>query len=459
MLDNLREKIRQVVRHLIGKSTIETALHIKTASTTEMVEAISLWSDMYQNAAPWLGPTVKSLNLPSAIASEIARLTTIELKSEITGSPRAEMLNSAYRKVLSNLRRFLEYGCAKGSLVLKPYIDGKEIAVDFVQADQFYPCTFDNAGNITAIVFVERIQNGDAYFTRLEHHSLTGTDYTIRNRAFRSNNKSGLGMEIPLSNVEAWATLEPSTTIQNVTKPLYGYFRVPIANTIDQTSPMGVSVFSRAVGLIKEADKQYSRLLWEYEGSELAIDASIDLFKHKDGKLILPKGKERLYRTYDVAADGSGDMGMKYFSPAIRDESLVNGLNRLYQRIEFNVGLAYGTISDPQNVDKTAEEIRTSKQRSYALITDMQSALQTALIDLIDAMDAWATLGDLTPRGKYDISFEWGDSVLVDTQSEQTIRMQEVSAGLIKPEHYLMWRYGISEEEALKRLPSTYEDE
>ena len=458
MLDNLRNKIRQVIRRLIGKDTIERVLRIKTAATTEMMEAISLWADMYQNAAPWLSDTVKSLNLPSAISAEVARLATIEMKSEITGSPRADMLNTAYAAALSNLRRFLEYGCAKGGLIMKPYIDGKELTVDFVQADQFYPCAFDNKGNITSIIFVERAQIGTVYYTRFEQHTLEGHNCIITNRAFRSHNKSELGTETALDSVDAWASLIHEATVRDITGPLYGYFKVPIANTIDPTSPMGVSVFSRAVELIKEADKQYSRFLWEFEGSELAIDASVDLFAKKDGRLILPKGKERLFRTYDVAADGTSDMGIKYFSPAIRDESLVNGLNRLYQRIEFNVGLAYGTISDPQNVDKTAEEIRTSKQRSYALISDIQTALQGALEQLIYAMDVWATIGNIAPRGKYDVSFEWGDSVLTDTQSEQTIRMQEVASGLLRPEHYLMWRYGITEEEAIRRLPSTLED-
>lgn len=454
MLNELREKIRRVISHLIGKSTIERALRIKTAVSTEMADAISLWVDMYQNAGPWLSSTVKSLSLPSSIASEIARLTTVELVSEVTGSSRADFLNGAYRKVLSNLRRFVEFGCAKGGLVFKPYIDDDRIAVDFVQADQFYPITFDNTGNMSSVVFVERQQRGNVYFTRLEQHALTGTDYTITNKAFRSTVKSAIGNEIPLTSVEAWASLLPEGIIQNVQKPLYGYFRVPAANTIDPTSPMGVSVFSRATELIKEADKQYSRLLWEYEGSELAIDASIDLFAMKDGKPVLPKGRERLYRTYDVAADGSKDMGIKYFSPAIRDESIINGLNRLYQRIEFACGLAYGTISDPQNVDKTAEEIRSSKQRSYALICDMQTELQAALEDLIYAMDVWTTLGHLAPKGLYEISFNWGDSIIVDAESNRQIMLQEVQSGIRSPLSYFMEYYGVTEEEAKKMMPA-----
>ena len=47
----------------------------------------------------------------------------------------------------------------------------------------------------------------------------------------------------------------------------------------------------------------------------------------------------------------------------------------------------------------------------------------------------------------------------MDSETEQKIRMQEVAAGLIKPESYLMWRYGISEEEAKKMLPNAEETE
>lgn len=451
------ESIRTVINRLIGKNTIEQALRVKTALTAEMMDAITLWSAMYQDAAPWLGHTVQSLNLPSAIASEVARLTLVEMKSDIEGgSKRAEVLNSAYSTVKSGLRRYLEYGVAKGGLIFKPYIDGSGITVDVVQADQFYPVAFDSKGDITSIVFVERIQDGEHYYTRLEQHTLKGADYTVENKAFKSRVQSSLGTQVSLDSVDSWADITPEAVIPNVTRPLFGYFRVPIANTIDPSSPMGVSVYSRAVDLIKEADKQYSRLLWEFEGSELAIDASVDLFeRRKDGKPVLPKGRERLYRTYDVDAEASGEMGIKYFSPAIRDESILNGLNRIYQRIEFACGLAYGTISDPQGVEKTAEEIRTSKQRSYALICDIQTALQHALEQLVYAMDTWCTLGSLAPVGDVSTSFEWGDSVLEDTKTEQAVRMQEVSAGLMRPEDYLMWRYGITEEEALKRLPGT----
>lgn len=456
MFRRLLNAIRQVVRKIFPKKSIEEAIKIDIPVSDEMTEVIELWSLMYKDKAPWLDDNTKSLNLASAIASELARLATIEMKSEITGTEdtnnkRAEYLNEQYQKVINDIRTTTEYAAALGGLVFKPYIDGNNIAVDYVQADEFIPVKYDSSGNITAVIFIERMRKERNIYTRLEYHDLLKEGYYISNTAYvNENGDEALGYQVPLTEVDEWADLEPEILLTNVEKPLFGYLKMPMANTIDTRSPLGISVYARAVGLIEEADKQYSRILWEYEGSELAINASMDLFKADN---TLPKGKERLYRKLDTDAEDF----FEPFSPAIRDESLFNGLNKILQRIEFACGLAYGTLSDVQLVEKTAEEIKVSKQRSYSTVVDIQKAIKTALTDLVYAMDVYVTLGELAPAGEYDISFEFDDSLVVDSKTEQAIMLQEVSAGLIKPEIYLMRRYGVSEEQARKMMPSVDE--
>ena len=71
---------------------------------------------------------------------------------------------------------------------------------------------------------------------------------------------------------------------------------------------------------------------------------------------------------------------------------MFNGFNNQLKLVEFNCNLAYGTLSDPQSVDKTATEIKTSKQRSYVMVSDTQMALQDALEDLVYAMSFWSAL-------------------------------------------------------------------
>lgn len=410
-----------------------------------------LWLDMYRDESPWLTPTTLSMALPSSIASELARLTTIEFKSELND----EILNEDYEIVVEDARTYVEYALALSGVILKPHVYKDKISVDYITPDLYIPISFDNSNNIDHIVFIDEYQEGDTLYRRLEEHDLTGEQYIINNACFSTKFPDVLGKQIELSEVNRWKEINEQVIVNNVGKPLFGYLKNPQANHLDLTSPLGVSCYSRATSLIQDADEQYSRIIWEYEGSELAIDADITALKNaKD----LPKNKERLFRGLDIEQN-SGEL-YKVFSPTIRDQSLFNGLNKILQRIEFACGLAYGTLSDMQLVSKTAEEIKSSKQRSYSTVVDIQKALKDALEDLINSMNILGHeyLGrpladDLEP------SFEFDDSILVDTASEQLIRLQEVAANLVKPEYYLMWRYGVEEKEALSMLPNVVEEE
>lgn len=452
--------IRGVINKMFNKSVIENKMNVEIAISPDMTKAIQLWADMYENKAPWLNDeNIISLELPSAIAREIATLVLMEYKVEISGSARADFLNKEFKKILKEARKNVEYGCAKGGLVIKPYVSKNEINFDFVPADAFFPTSYNSSGECTAGIFIAQKIDGDTYYTRLEYHELNGNRYTIINQAYESSYKESLGKPIPLSKVDEWAELREQTEIVNIKRPLFGYFKVPFANTIDTTSPLGVSVYSRAVNLIEEADRQFSRILWEFEGSELAIDADVTALK--TSKIMnkgfdMPKLKERLFRATGQNKDGSF---YEVFSPTIRDTSLFNGLNNILKRIEFNCGLAYGTISDPQMIEKTAEEIRTSKHRSYATVTDIQNSLEFAFDNVIYAMDVLATLYHLAPLGVYEANHDWGDSVLTDSQTEQATMMQEASQGFIKKEIYLMKRYNITEKQAKEMMPITDETE
>lgn len=449
MFAKILEWIRGVLSRMIGQSSVKQALNVDIDISTEMTSALQLWSQMYENKAPWLDKTIKSLNLPAAIAGEIARAVTVEMKVEFTGGARADYLSTQFDKVLDRIREQTEKGAAKGGLMMKPFIDGDDIAVDFVQADQFYPVSFDSSGNITACVFADQRTVGKTFYTRLEYHELTDQGVFIRNQAFRSSSRDTLGQPVPLSVIDDWAELLPEATITGIDRPLFAYFRYPLANNIDPTSPLGVSCYSRAVDLIKDADIQWSDLLWEFDSGRRALYVDLLAFgKDADGNPILPN--KRLYRTID--AGGQEDALYKEWTPTLREQNILNGLNAILRKIEFNCGLAYGTLSDPQIEAKTATEIKTSKQRSYATITDTQKALKDALEQLIWAMDVWATIGRLAPRGSYQSAFDFDDSVVVDTdlQFQQDLRL--VHSGVMSKVEFRMRNFRESEEVAKQKI-------
>lgn len=544
------DRLKGVWNRMIGREVVEKVLSVKPTISTDMVNAITLWSAMYEDKAPWLkSPTpdspvrVVSLGLASSIASEKARMATIEMESEITPpmkdvekenpnyqppqvdefgqvsmgresmlitepepagpTERAEFLNEQYKKLKKQIRTQLEYGIAKGGLVIKPYVvvydDAKgpsfsgeskkqnegadnadnltsyedplpkyEIEFDFVQADRFYPLSFDNNGKITEAAFLQQKIDNDKVYTRLEHHILVGRSVTVRNYAFVRTNNDGksigvltrtedLGKPCKLTDVAEWANFEEEVTIDNVNRPLFAYFKMPEANTIDTHSPLGVSGYARAVSLIKDADEQYSRLLWEYEGGELAIDVDRYALKIEESTNTtrLPIKQERLFRKVDLNSEETYNV----FAPELRDTSIINGLNTILTRIEDTTGLSRGTFSVQSNTEAmTATELKILKQRSYSTNADIQQALEDALRDAVYVMDVYCSLYSITPSGKYEMSFEWDDSILVDIDTELEKRLTMVNAGISSKLETRMWYFGETENQAKVALQKV-EDE
>jgi A118 family predicted phage portal protein len=450
MFQKILQWIREVVNKMLNPSSVKQALKIDTLITQDMANALSRWSSMYGNESPWLVGGVKSLNLAASIASEVARAVTREMQVELSGSPRADFLAAQLAPVLKNIRTNTEYGCAKGGLVFKPYPKGDGLAVDCVQADQFYPIEFDGSGVMTSCIFVDLKVVGQNYFTRFEYHALTADGYRITNTAYKSTTEGTLGSPVPLSSVTEWADLEPEALILNVDRPLFAYFKMPFANNIDTTSLLGVSVYSRAVDLLEQLDILWTGFLWEFESGKRALYTDPLAFgKGTDGKPLIPD--KRFYRTLDLQTELGGKGLFEDWTPTFREQNYINGMEAVYRLIELHCGLAEGTLPRPAVLQyATATEITLTKQRTYATISDIQKSLEGAFDDLLYAMDIWVTLINLAPRGTYEPTYHWDDSIITDYEN-QLVQDQGVVTMNAMPKYvFLMRNYGLSEVDARK---------
>lgn len=442
--------VNTVKRFFFPQAVAEREFGASPAVSLTMEQHIGLWYAMMVNTPPWQNCDVKAVGLPAAICREVARPTLVEFTANITGSKRADYLNENFQTAKENFNRALELGLALGGVALKPYIYGDNMLVDVTGAAGFQPTKFDPSGRCIGGVFKDKpVKVNGTYYVRLESHELNGTTYTIKNKAYYSDSAGSVGADAQLTTIPEWADIEPEVAIENVDGPLFAYFKPPIANTADSNSMCGMSIYGDAatVELIKQADEQWERLCWEYKSSERKVlmdgtSSTADMFN------------KRLFEIGPFSPNGDF---FQHIEPQIRDDAIYRGFQNTLRRVEFNIGLSYGDISDPQTIEKTATEIRSSKQRKYVLVSSIQAALAHTFDSLIYAMDVYASLYGLAPAGDYEATYDWGDSILDDQETkdkEFSRDLQLTSAGVMNPWELRAKYFNEDEDTAKAALPT-----
>lgn len=486
---------------MIPHSDIEAALGVKTMVSDAMQRALQDWYDFaVLGYSVDRNPDTKAMGWPAMISAELARLTTLEMKVNIAGSPRAEWLAQHFQKAITpRQRRKFALALSLGSGIWKPCQVDDDVSVEFIPATGYYPIATDANDQLIEAVFLDQFTDSDYVYTRAEWmHVLKGPeDYHDRERdileerdldaaptypcvqiinlAFMSTTRDSLGTETKLEARPEWEGIEPIAYLPGLTTLPVGYFVTPIENTVDLTSDLGAAIFAPALTAICDADTQYTRLDWEYEGGEMAIDTDSTYLKPtavpkllsdeycerhygvpRDGLTVeAPKHKDRMFRGLDINT-GIGQGGGPFynvFAPTLRDSSYLQGLNQYIRQIESKAGLSFGTFSQVAMVERTATEIINSKQKSRALVRDLQTALESALTGLIAALEFWADqLPGAPARGETTVTFDWDDSILIDRLTERAQWQQEVTMGLRSKAEYRQHFFGETAKDAAVAL-------
>jgi hypothetical protein len=90
------------------------------------------------------------------------------------------------------------------------------------------------------------------------------------------------------------------------------------------------------------------------------------------------------------------------------------------------------------------------QQRTAATIRNNQKALETAINDLLYGMDAYCDVYGLAPIGSYVATYDWDDSIIVDSTMQFVQDSQVTTMGVMPKYIFAMRTYKIDEETAKK---------
>ena len=425
---------------------IKQEFNIDVETSKTVLDAVQNWSNIFNGEEPWVNNDVLSIHVAKSICEKVAKAVTIEYKSKCSD----KTIDKIYQKFLRRIRTNTEYAIAKSFIFFKPYYSNKTIKISVIQADKCIPFKFSDDGDLLGMITIDQIQNGNKIFTRLEYNELIDDSMEIKNIAYEGQiNGTILSKKIDLHSVDKWKDIDEEATIKGVDRLIGGFFTMPNANTLDNSNPLGQSIFHNAIGTLEQIDKQVSRTIWEYEGSELAIDIDESMLEHDSkGNAKYPTGKRKLFRS--LSFDEMKDKNYNVFSPQIRDTSLFNGLNELLRQAETECQIAFGTISKNTEIAKTATEIRSSKQDYYVTVSDIQTSMEFALNDLVYGIYVLCRLYGIPVETNYSMSHDWDDSILVDKDAKRNQALIERNNKLTDDVQYFMDTMDMNEEDAIK---------
>lgn len=435
-------------RRMFFKSDAKRVFDVDILMSDKMERAIQTWNWIYAGNPPWVDNEnhVKTINFAKSVSSETARLACLDLSIQLDGSARAKYLQKVVDNMFDNIREWVERGCVNGTVALKPNENG----VDCFEPQRFYPTEVDGNGNIRGAVFFDFHVKSEKHYTRMEHHRFENDVYRVSNRCFLSNSSTSIGNPVNITETP-WAELLPDVAIENIDRPMFAVFKMPMANNIDPRSPLGMSVFAEALEELKDLDVAYSRNAGEIFDSERIVLADDRLMfqgsvKDSDGNVIRRYLKKPRY-VKNVMSE-SADNFYQEINPNMNTEIRVKGIDNILSILAYKCGYSNGYFSfDSMTGIQTATGVEASQQRTIQFIKDVRDKLQMAMDDLIYAADKYADLYDLSPVGEYEVSYGFGDLTYSYEEDKKTW-WGYVQAGKVPAWMYFVKFENMSEEDA-----------
>ena len=466
-----------------------------------------LWKGFYK---PWhiiKAPTIANpeatrtayrMNMAKAICAEMAGLVwgeectvDVSIKGRESTEDNQDPLDGFVKRVLcgnafrEKMQESIEEGLALGGSALKVWAESKhddegnelpetrKICVGYCMADQFIPIAWDNA-KVTEGVFVSRIAKGGYYFTRLEWHRWNGLTYVITNELYRSEIQTGksaeetqdiLGVRYPLA--EIYPYLDEITEVP-VEESLFSYWRTPIANNLDDNSPLGMSVYGNALETLHALDICYDSFVREFRLGKKRIivpaRAVRTVVDPTSGKVV--RYFDASDETYEaLASDDPNDLKTVDNSVELRVDEHIAAINAFLSILCLQTGFSAGTFTFDQHAGlKTATEVVSENSKTYKTIKTIQNQVRPAIEHLVRNIIDVAVLYDMDFDGQkvanlvapgYNVNVTFDDGVTQDRQTNINEGVMLVGAGILSKYTFLTdpkYGQGLTPEEATAEL-------
>lgn len=452
-----------------GINSYSEAFHAVDITSPRMREAIKDWINLYyQHSATEEEDPCQQI--PYTIVRKLTKTVFAEYNASSTDIFAGALLQALAEKSEEAMQLML----ISGESLLKPIPTANGFYFTVVPRQNIRVFGRDIAGRLTDIGTDEKSAYDKYYYTLLERRTVDENGYlTIRNYLYQSSHEKDLGKRIDLKSVPRYSRLEDEYTFPYPVGSVgLISLKAPMVNNIDGSHD-GVSVYSAAVGLIHNINRNEAQMNGEFDRGESRILASRDLIKKRPAKIngITVHESNYEFKSHLFAGlDGDPeDMGINIFSPALRDSSFLARKQEYLRNVENVIGMKRGLLSEVEAAERTATEITSSAGEYNLTIIDFQRQWEKVvreMMRLCPILGQAYRIPNAHAIADNAYTVEWGNGVLYDEAKTEQELLRQVQSGLLQPERYLGWYYNrpcITAEDRKKireeYMPEALEDE
>ncbi len=351
-----------------------------------------------------------------------------------------------------NIPRLLSSAFAQGGCVLREYISSGKVKLSYVEGRQFYPLKWDNR-DITEGIFGTASAKGKYYYTLFEKHSVKDDDILVECFLFKSSDPNALGDQVAVS--ELYPDMGDTFTYA-IDTPLFQYFKPDFPNNIPLELPLGISCFANCEDTLKALDVAFDSFAREFILGKKRIIVPSSCIR----TVVNPEtGKTERYFDADdevyqaLKCDEDKDLKITDNTVTLRIQEHVDGINALLNILCFQVGLSPGSLSfDKAGGVKTATEVVSEENKTAVTIRCQKNLLVEFIEGMCRAVLKLAQITGEVPRGDFEVTVAFKDSVVIDDNTLIANNISLVTAGLKSKISAIMEVMKCDEEAAKREL-------
>ncbi|MBQ1862158.1 MAG: hypothetical protein II149_01455 [Clostridia bacterium] len=309
-----------------------------------------------------------------------------------------------------------------------------EIRFDYADAGSIFPVSWSGDSVTEAAFAKQTVENGEPLLY-IQAHLIENGEYVIYNRCF--SERDGLREE-PLPEGTAPALKTGSSL------PWFAMIRPNTVNSLVPSSPMGISVFSDAIDIIKGIDLCYDSLNMEFVLGKKMVFLRRDLLeKDGDGNYYAPQDINRQLFMYlgDKAIDG--DMLPQEFNPMLRVNDHVRCIQEQMNYLSSKCGFGERYYRfDSSNV-VTATQINSENSTLYRCVKKHEILLEKSLETVIRTVlyiGRAILCKNVSEKDCINIIFD--DSVIEDKAAMMSRDLELVKAKIMAPYEFRVKYFG-----------------